>query len=788
MGLILGERYRILTSKVKRSLLGGVNVDAEFEARSQLKAQIALRQASTMITSSLDLSEVLYSICEQLCLVVDATSTYILNLDFESKKAEVIAEYISDNAIQAELKSDLGAVYEETDTRYLAAMEIGEPWVDMIDDPELPENDRLHLEEYGGKSVVYIPMKVGSRIVGTAEIWESRRNRVFSADEIALCQSLAQNAAIAIENARLFEQTRQEVAERSLVEAELRESEERYSLAALGANDGLWDWDLDNDQIYYSARWKEILGYEAHEINGDLQEWFKRIHREDLVEVQVALSAHLEGVADHFEHEYRIKHKDETYIWVLTRGLAVRDAGEKAYRMAGSQTDITLRKQAEEKLSYDALHDALTGLPNRALFLDRLDRIIEQSQRNEQIAFAVLFLDIDRFKNINDRFGHLVGDKMLITIGERLQASTRFSDTVARLGGDEFVILLESIEDLEEATLVAARIQDEISQAYTIDGRELFSSCSIGVIMGDESYHNSSEFLRDADIAMYRAKSDGRARYVVFNSDMRTELMNKIWMENDLRRAIRNDEFCLHYQPILSLKTSRLVGFEALIRWMHPTEGLVAPMQFIPIAEETRLIIPVGRWVLQEACKQLLEWDRCYQGEEPLTMSINISSVQLNSLDFVDQVQQILSDIGLNPSRIILEITESMIVEEDQIAAGVISELRDLGVRVHLDDFGTGYSALSYLQSYPIDILKIDRGFIGKINGNGENIEIIKAILNLARDLNMGVIAEGIETQRQYELLKGLNCQYGQGFFIAKPMDHEAIEKLLESNFFELSE
>jgi diguanylate cyclase (GGDEF)-like protein len=703
-------------------LLGGVNVDAEFEARSQLKAQIALRQASTMITSSLDLSEVLYSICEQLCLVVDATSTYILNLDFESKKAEVIAEYISDNAIQAELKSDLGAVYEETDTRYLAAMEIGEPWVDMIDDSELPENDRLHLEEYGGKSVVYIPMKVGSRIVGTAEIWESRRNRVFSADEIALCQSLAQNAAIAIENARLFEQTRQEVAERSLVEAELRESEERYSLAALGANDGLWDWDLDNDQIYYSARWKEILGYEAHEINGDLQEWFKRIHREDLVEVQVALSAHLEGVSDH------------------------------------------------------------------ALFLDRLDRIIEQSQRNEQIAFAVLFLDIDRFKNINDRFGHLVGDKMLITIGERLQASTRFSDTVARLGGDEFVILLESIEDLEEVTLVAARIQNEISQAYTIDGRELFSSCSIGVIMGDESYHNSSEFLRDADIAMYRAKSDGRARYVVFNSDMRTELMNKIWMENDLRRAIRNDEFCLHYQPILSLKTSRLVGFEALIRWMHPTEGLVAPMQFIPVAEETRLIIPVGRWVLQEACKQLLEWDRCYQGEEPLTMSINISGVQLNSLDFVDQVQQILSDIGLNPSRIILEITESMIVEEDQIAAGVISELRDLGVRVHLDDFGTGYSALSYLQSYPIDILKIDRGFIGKINGNGENIEIIKAILNLARDLNMGVIAEGIETQRQYELLKGLNCQYGQGFFIAKPMDHEAIEKLLESNFFELSE
>ena len=763
-------------------MLGEELEEAKAEAQSRLKEQIALREASTVITSSLDLSDVLYKICERLCHVADATSAYIVNLDIEHKKAEVTAEYISDQASPAERESDLGVVYEETDTRYLSAMEAGDPWVDRINDPELPEEDRLHLDEYGAKSVVYIPMKVGSRIVGIAEVWESRRNREFTPDEIALCQSLTQNAAIALENARLYEQTRQEIAERARVEAELRKSEERYSLAARGANDGLWDWDLNNDQIYYSPRWKEILGYAENEIQSNLQEWFKRIHPEDLVEVQLALSAHLEGVSDHFEHEYRIQYKDGAYLWVLTRGLAVRDASETVYRIAGSQTDITLRKQAEEKLSHDALHDTLTGLPNRALFLDRLKRVIEHGKRNKKYIFAVLFLDIDRFKNINDRFGHLVGDKILIAISERLRSSTRFSDTVARLGGDEFVILVEDIENIEEATQIASRIQDKISQTFKIDGHELYTSCSIGVILNDDSYRSAGEFLRDADIAMYRAKSDGRSRYIVFDTDMRTELMNRIWMEHDLRQAIGEQQFRLHYQPILSLNTGRLVGFEALIRWQHPTHGLIPPKQFIPLAEEMRLIIPIGRWVLQEAGKQLKEWEEHFQGETPLSMSVNISSVQLNYQDFVDQVEKIITDADINPGNMIFEITERMIVEDNHIAASAISKLRALGVRVHLDDFGTGYSALSYLQRYPIDILKIDRAFIGKINENGENIEIIKAILNLARDLNMSVIAEGIETEYQFDLLKDLNCQFGQGYFIAKPMDPEAIEGLLATN------
>lgn len=776
--------YRQVSNKVIKFVLGDELRKAEAEAQSRLNEQIALREASTIITSSLDLSQVLSKIAEQLCRVADATSVYLVNLNVVTKQAEVIAEYISDHANEAERESDVGVVYEVTDTRYLEAMEAGDPWVDTVDDPDLPEKDRAHLLDYGARSVLYIPMKVGSRIVGTAEVWESRQNRDFCSDEIELCQSFTQNAAIALENARLFEQTKQEIAERTMAEASLRQSEERYSLAAQGANDGLWDWDLDNDHIYYSPRWKAMLGYGEDEIRDDLQEWFQRIHPEDLVEVQLALSAHLEGNSDHFEHEFRMLHHDGTFRWVLTRGMAVRDTNGAAYRMAGSQTDVTLRKRAEEQLSYDALHDTLTGLPNRALFLDRLERVIEHSKRHADYVFALLFLDLDRFKNINDRFGHLLGDKLLVAIGERLLTSTRSSDTVARMGGDEFVILLEDIENLDEATRVAARIQEKICQPFKLDGHEIYDSCSIGVILNDESYQSPGEFLRDADIAMYQAKSEGRARYIIFDSEMRSELMNRIWMENDLRSALGAQEFRLHYQPILSLNTGRLVGFEALIRWQHPSEGLIPPDSFIPLAEETRLIIPIGRWVLEEACRQLKEWQVRFPKDPPLSMSVNLSGVQLTHPEFVEQVEQIITQAGINPSNLFLEITESMIMEDNQATVTTISRLRDLGVCVHLDDFGTGYSALSYLQRYPIDILKIDRSFIGKINGNGENIEIIKAIMNLARDLDIGVIAEGIETESQFDLLKDLKCEFGQGFFFAKPMDFKAIESLLASNSF----
>lgn len=784
LNLSLGKRYRNFRNKLIESVWGNELETVKSESLSRLKEQVALREASTIITSTLDLSEVLFKICEQLCQVADATSAYIVDLNIEHKTAKVIVEYISDQASDAEKESDLGVVYEIVDSRYLKAMDAGEPWVDLVNDPHLPDKDRRHLVEFGAKGVVYIPMKVGTQILGVAEVWESRRNRGFTPNEIALCRSLAQNAAIALENARLYHQTKQEISERALIETELRQSEERYSLAARGANDGLWDWDLGDDYIYYSPRWKEMLGYAEDELETNLQEWFGRIHPEDLVEVQLAVSAHLEGISEHFEQEYRIRHLNGSYLWVLTRGLAIRDADGNACRMAGSQTDITLRKRAEEKLSHDALHDALTGLPNRALFLDRLERVIEHTRRNKDYVFAVLFLDIDRFKSVNDRYGHLVGDDLLIAIGERLCSSTRASDTVSRLGGDEFVVLVEDIENLDQAVNVSSRIHEKISQPFNIGDHEIFTSCSIGIILNDESYTSAGDFLRDADFAMYRAKSDGRSRAIVFNSEMRADLMDRIWMEHDLRQAVAERQFRLHYQPILSLGSGRLVGFEALIRWQHPTQGLIGPLQFIPLAEETRLILPVGRWVIEEACQQLYRWEKQYPGDEPLTMSVNISGVQLSSPEFVDQVEEILADVEINPSQLTFEITERMIVEDNYVATQVISRLKDLGVRVHLDDFGTGYSALSYLQRYPIDILKIDRTFIGKIEENGETVEIIKAILNLARDLNMSVIAEGIETEYQFDLLKELNCQFGQGYFFARPMTPTDAEGMLAEDKF----
>ena len=767
------EGYRLIKNKVIWSLLGDELERVKADAQNRHKDHIALRETSTIITSSLDLGDILYKIAEQLCHVADATSVYIENLDFEQKKAEVVAEFISDQASEAERVSDLGTVYEVTDTRYLLAMEAGQPWVDTVDDPVLPEHDRAHLLEYGAKSVMYIPMKVGSQIVGTAEVWESRRIREFTKNEIMLCQSFAQNAAIAMD-----------IAERAVTEASLRQSEERYSLAAQGANDGLWDWDLDNNQIYYSSRWKDMLGYSENKINGDPQDWLQLIHPEDLEEFQLTLSTHLNGQSDHFKHEYRIKHHDGTYRWMLIRGLAVRGANEIAYRIAGSQTDITLRKRAEEQLIYDAFHDSLSGLPNRALLLDRLERVIEHAKRRPDYIFAVLFLDIDRFKNINDRSGHIVGDRLLIAISERLLSATRTTDTVARLGGDEFVILLEDIENKEEATRVADRILEKLNQPFKLDGHTVYASCSIGIILDDDTYTDNDELLRDADIAMYRAKSDGRGRYITFDPTMRKDLMDRIWLENDLRHALAAKEFCLHYQPVFSLNSGKPVGFEALLRWQHPTEGLIPPGRFISLAEETRMIIPIGYWVLQEACRQLKEWEARFQSNPPLSLSVNVSSIQLTQQEFVEQVDLIISEAGLNPSNLVFEITESMIIGDNQVTDTVILQLKELGVRLHLDDFGTGYSALSYLQQYPFDILKIDRSFIGNINKNADNIEIIKTILNMARDLDMGVIAEGIETEQHYDLLKDLNCGFGQGFYLAKPMDHKAIESMLTSCLF----
>jgi diguanylate cyclase (GGDEF)-like protein len=464
---------------------------------------------------------------------------------------------------------------------------------------------------------------------------------------------------------------------------------------------------------------------------------------------------------------------------VLCRGLAVRDGNGKTVRIAGSLTDITSRKRTEKQLLHDALHDALTDLANRALFMDRLERAIERGKRHKQYLFAVLFLDLDRFKLVNDSLGHIIGNQLLIAIARRLQLCTRLEDTVARLGGDEFVILLEGIESANEATQVAARIQTELAQPFNFSGHEMFASASIGIALSATGYEQPEAILRDADVAMYRAKALGKSRYEMFDTSMHAQAVTRLQLETDLRHAIERQEFELHYQPIVLLRNKELVGFEALVRWRHPQRGLVSPEAFIPVAEDTGLIVPLGWWVLQEACRQMHVWQQQFLVGPPLSMSVNLSGKQITQPDAVERVEQILQATGLPPSSLKLELTESLMMEHAEATITILQKLKALGIQLAIDDFGTGYSSLSYLYQFPIDTLKIDRSFVNRMDVELEKLELVRTIATLAWNLSMNVVAEGIETQQQLSHLKALGCEYGQGYFFSKPVDAIATEQLL---------
>jgi len=558
----------------------------------------------------------------------------------------------------------------------------------------------------------------------------------------------------------------------------LKESEERYALAARGSNDGLWDWNLSANIVHFSPRWKAMLGYQEDQIGDRPEEWLGRIHDADRERVKEEIATHQKGLTPHFESEHRVLHRDGSFRWMLSRGVAVHDTSGNALRMAGSQTDIT-----EGKVS-----DPLTGLPNRLLFIDRVGRLIKHTKRRKDHLFAVLFLDLDGFKMINDSMGHLIGDQLLLGVANRLEKCLRSTDTVARLGetftvarlgGDEFTVLLDDIKDPGDAKRAADRMMKALVPPFILGGKEVFTSVSIGIALSTSAYEQPEEILRDADTAMYRAKSMGKARYEVFDADMRASVMARLQLETDLRRALERGEFRNFYQPIVALVSGEIAGFEALLRWQHPTRGLLGPIEFIPVAEETGLIRELGWWNLRKACQQISEWRASSIAHHNLTISVNLSAKQFLQPNLVEDIKKLLAELALPPEALKLEITESTVMADPLGAVEMLQQIKSLGICLAIDDFGTGYSSLSYLHRFPLDTLKIDRSFISGMGGDGEGMEIARTILPMANNLRLDVVAEGVETVQQVDLLKKLQCKYGQGYYFSKPLSAEGTSALL---------
>ncbi len=441
--------------------------------------------------------------------------------------------------------------------------------------------------------------------------------------------------------------------------------------------------------------------------------------------------------------------------------------------------EVDQHKKTQEKLKQQALHDDLTGLPNRTLLMEHLQKALQRIQRHKNYLFAVLFIDLDRFKIINDSWGHPVGDELLIAVSRILEKCSRELDTVARWSGDEFIILLEDLQDTQDAIMIAERLLVKLTNPINLENHKVFAGASIGIVFGTSSYHNSSELLRDADIAMYRAKASGKGRYAVFDRTMYDRTLYLSQIEADLRDAIKRQEFILHYQPILSISTGKITGFEALLRWQHPEKGLISPGDFIPVAEETGLIVPMGAWVLNVACQQLKLWHEKFSSASSLYMSVNLSSQQIKKLDFVDKLAKILADIGLDGKYLRLELTETMLMDQGAKTVELLGGIKAQNVQLSIDDFGTGYSSLSYLHRFPLDALKIDRSFVNLMDMEGNNSEIVQTIITLAHSLGLNAIAEGVETPEQLAILKKLGCNQAQGYLFSKPVSPQLAEELL---------
>ena len=571
----------------------------------------------------------------------------------------------------------------------------------------------------------------------------------------------------------------EDITQRKLAEQAMRKSEEQFRLTFESAPIGMAITSLSGQFKKVNQSLCEALNYTQQEL---LQLNFAELsHPEDL-DFHLSLEQKLiNGEESDFQIEKRYIARNGRPVDTLLKVVIVRDSNGQPIHFNNQIVDITERKKMEQQLLHDALHDALTGLPNRALFMDRLEQELKRTKNQNDYLFAVLFLDLDRFRVVSDSMGHLVGDKLLVEIARRLENCVRPTDTVARLGGDEFTILLENIANIEVATKVAEKIYQSLTIPFSLESYELFTTASIGIALSSQGYDKPEDILRDADLTMYSAKERGKARYEVFDRSMHTRAIKRLHLENDLRRGIEKQEFAVYYQPITSLSSGQISGFEALARWHHPERGFVSPAEFIPIAEETGLIIPLGNWLLEEACRQLRVWQLKYPKHSAMKISVNLSAKQLREPSLIEQIDYTLDKTELLGKFLKLEITESILMENLDTITQTLLALRERQIQLSIDDFGTGYSSLSYLHRFPVDTLKIDRSFVNEIKSGQENSAIVKTIVALAHMLNMDVIAEGIETTTQLDQLKLLKCEHGQGYFFAKPLSKEKAEELIAS-------
>ena len=562
-----------------------------------------------------------------------------------------------------------------------------------------------------------------------------------------------------------------------------KELKERMELALLGSNDGIWDWNILDDSVYFSARWKEMLGYEDHELTNEFSTWESKLHPSDAEETWADIHKHLNGETEYYENVHRLQHKDGHWVWIQDRGKVLFDEEGKAIRMIGTHTDISEEKedqlklvQQAEMIQHQAHHDTLTGLPNRVLFNDRLIQGIEKAKRHKDV-LALFFIDLDKFKHINDSLGHQIGDLVLKAIAKRLESITRKEDTLARLSGDEFTLIMEELRQPEDAAILADKILKALTETVVVDKHTLYVSGSIGISFYPQDATDAQSLLKYADTAMYKAKEEGRNNYQFYSPKMTEYALQRMTMHTSLREAIENKEFIIHFQSQINASNSRLVGVEALVRWEHPTMGLLQPDAFIPLAEETGMIVEIDQWVMHSAMDQMSKWYK--EGLNPGVLGLNISIKQLDKPNFIQKIEESLQKNDFNASWLELEITESQMMKNPEDIITKLTQLNDLGIGISIDDFGTGYSSLSLLKRLPINRLKIDRSFVKDIPDDEEGVAIVKAIIALAESLKLDLIAEGVETSQQKDFLIEQGCINIQGHYYSHPMSKEDMHNML---------